>query len=123
MYWLLLPLAATTLYFGLRAPAPASMALWLLLTAIMIAAWVWLRYRSVFPNRRNDNHFTPLDPDEIERMRQQTLANRTAALADRPYGFVPPASAIPEATPEPHVTARPFTGRAVYDVPDDPPLP
>ena len=123
MYWLLLPLAATTLYFGLRAQASASMILWLSLTGIAIAAWVWLRYRSVFPSRRNDDHFTPLARDEIERMRQQTLANRAAALADRPYGFVPPASAGPEPAPEPHASARPLTGRAVFDIPDDPPLP
>ena len=67
MYWLLLPLAATTLYFGLRAQASASMILWLSLTGIAIAAWVWLRYRSVFPSRRNDDHFTPLARDELKR--------------------------------------------------------
>ena len=95
MYWLLLPLAATTLFFGVRAPAPDTMVFWLLMTAAVIAVWGWLRYRRIFPNLRSGGHFTPLDNDEIERLRQQTLANRAAALADRPYGFVPPASAIP----------------------------
>lgn len=140
MYWLLLPVAAIALYLGLRTPSPALMSFWLLLVVACLVAWVWLRYRLLFP-ARPAVEITPLDPAELARLRQQTLANREAEAAARlaaeaeaahPIHPVTPelriASAAvpvaaPVAAPEPVPAARPLTGRAVFALPDDEPRP
>lgn len=121
MHWLLLPLAAVMLYLGLSAPGAAMMTLWLAATALIILLWAWLQYRRVFPPDGAAVELTPLDPDELARLREQTLANRARALAERPHGVVPPAVPPVAPRPAPQPDPRPLTGRAVFVVPDEPP--
>ncbi len=134
MYWLLLPVAAVALFLGLRTPSPALMALWLLLMLASLGAWLWLRYRLLFPERPAIE-LTPLDPAELARLRAQTVANREAEEAARLAAEAEAAHPIHPVTPTVHVPQpavhrepepaplpeRPITGRAVFAVPDDPP--
>ncbi len=137
MYWLLLPAAALTLLLGLRTPSSASMAGWLLLTFLLLAGWVWMRYRVLFPRREGEARLTPLAPQEMDKLRQQTELLRAEARQPPPLTeairVLPVREAAPpQPQPEPDVTPsarstpppapRP-TGRAVFVLPDDPPAP
>lgn len=77
MYWLLLPVAFVALWFGLRTPSPGAMAGWLGLTAVLVILWVYFRFRAVFPSDgASDYVLTPMDAEEIKRMKEQTQAQR-----------------------------------------------
>lgn len=91
MYWLLLPVAALFLFLGLRTPSAPLMLLFFLLMLGCIAAWVWLRYQELFPSKRPPVLLTPLDKQELERLRQQRQQQ-----ADAPgTGGVAPVPAAP----------------------------
>lgn len=81
MYWLLLPVAFAALWFGLRTPSPGAMAGWLGLTAVLVILWVYFRFRAVFPGGAGGSDYvmTPMDAADIQRMKTQAEAQRTAA--------------------------------------------
>ncbi|MDO5609684.1 MAG: hypothetical protein Q4G62_02695 [Pseudomonadota bacterium] len=93
------------------------MSIWFVLMLAALVAWGWLRYRLLFPAKPRQLQITPLDRQEIERIRQQAAANAQSA---GPAPVVPDAAPTPPPTPAPE---RPITGRAVFTLPDDPPPP
>lgn len=135
MYWLLLPVAALALLLAVRTPSPGLMVMWFVLMLAALAAWTWLRYRQLFPLRETNVDLTPLDPAELTRLRQQMQANREAeaaahAIADAEalHPIHPIAHPMPH-HPDAHAAStptrrapidRPLTGRAVFEVPDEP---
>lgn len=132
MYWLLLPAAALTLVLALRTPSPSLMLMWFCLMLASLAAWTWLRYKQLFPTRDTNVDLTPLDPAELTRLRQQMQANReaealahAAADAEALHPIHPIAHPMPHHASEPKPVTRPpierpLTGRAVFEVPDEP---
>lgn len=114
MHWSLIPVALICLVMALRTPSPMVMSIWFVLMLVALAAWGWLRYRLLFPAKPRQLQITPLDQQEIERIRQQAAANA------QPAAPVPAAAPTPPPTPAPE---RPITGRAVFTLPDDPPQP
>lgn len=139
MYWLLLPIAGATFIIALRMPSLGMMLFWLLLSFAAVGAWVWFRYRALFPKRDAALHITPLDPAELARLRQQVETNRIAEAARRaeaeeealhpihPVAHPQPVSSSivqPAAASTPAAIAaqdpRPLTGRAVFLIPDQP---
>lgn len=134
MHWLLLPVAALALVLALRTTSPGLMALGLVFTFAMIGAWLWLRYKLLFPDRDKGMQMTPLDRAELERLREQARINRENEAAARaaaeaealhpihPLSVDAPvmaAQAAPERAPNAPSLERPLTGRAVFATPDD----
>ena len=132
MYWLLLPIALIACILGIRTTSAGMMVFWLMLTALAIGLWAWLRYKALFPDSPRQLALTPLDRQQLEHLREQTRANRDAEAAaaqaaeheaEHPIHPVHVPVAHSQApVPVPPVE-RPLTGRAVFVVPDDPPLP
>lgn len=136
MYWLLLPAAALALILAVRTTSPGMMFVWFCLMLASLAAWGWLRYRQLFPARDSRFDLTPLDSTELTRLRQQAQANREAEAAAHlaaesealhpihPVAYPsahPTAPQVPETPGRPTLAVeRPLTGRAVFEVPDEP---
>lgn len=139
MYWLLLPVAALTLFLGLRTPSPLAMAAWLILTAVLLIVWAWARFRDVFPEQTSaEIALTPMDPEALRHLREQAQAERTGArgpvpttpaYAPRPPPLpqapLPPSGTIPrEALPSAESAAVPsssiFSANARSPFEDDP---
>ena len=59
MYWLLLPVAFATLWFGLRTTSPGMMAVWLAVTAVLVMLWTYFRFRAVFPGGAGSSDSPP----------------------------------------------------------------
>ncbi len=132
---MLLPVAVLAVLMAVRTTSTLHMMLWFGLMLLSVAAWMWLRYRLLFPARPAGADLTPLDPVELAHLREQAQANREAEAAARRAAeeealhpihpvepvlprpvAVPVAPAAPEAAPAP-----PISGRAVFVLPDDVP--
>ncbi|PJK12387.1 hypothetical protein CO614_05055 [Lysobacteraceae bacterium NML120232] len=143
MYWSLLPAAAVFFWLALRTPSVLQMLVWLFFTTACLLFWGWLHYRKLFPKQNRELQLTPLDRQQLEQLRQHVHGNGAQPVnAPAQTGITPPAStptpsmpAQPAATqaptpapaatpaPTPAPVERPITGRAVFILPDDPPLP
>lgn len=132
MHWLLLVFAAIALVLAARTASSALMVVWFLLMLASVGAWVWLRYKLLFPPRSGQLAMTPLDAGELARLRKQTQVNREAEAAEREAAEQEALHPIHPVSPELHWSPaaaapapvdRPITGRAVFVLPDDAPPP
>ena len=127
MHWLLLVFAAIALVLAARTASSALMVVWFLLMLASVGAWVWLRYKLLFPARSGQLAMTPLDAGELARLRKQTQVNREAEAAEQeaqhPIHPVSPELHWSPAAAAPAPVDRPITGRAVFVLPDDAPPP
>lgn len=125
MYWLLLPVAAVTLILGLRTPSMLVMTVWLIVTAVLLGLWVWLRFRDVFPDQNAaEIALTPMDAEALRQVRAQAEAERAQASlrghAPAASYQVPHAGAgypVSAATQPPFAAPDPFASRPAPQAP------
>lgn len=83
MPWLFLLLALGALAAAFKASSPGLLALWLVLSLLLMLAWVLGLLAQRVGNRSRDaSHI--LDHDELQRMREQAEARRLAAQNSPP---------------------------------------
>lgn len=124
MYWSLLPVAAIFFWLALRTPSVLLMVIWLLLMMVCLLVCGYLHYRRLFPKQNRELQITPLDAQQLELLRQQKQQNSPLQKPlEAPAASTPAPSPIPTPAPTPAPLERPITGRAVFILPDDEPLP
>ncbi|AWV05740.1 hypothetical protein C9I47_0014 [Lysobacter maris] len=89
MPWLSLLLALAALAAAFKASTPGVLALWLLLSLLLLLGWVFGLLAQRVGSRSRDESYI-LDPAELQRMREQAEARRLAAQNSATVGQEPP---------------------------------